>query len=97
MCLFPSTVRIAEIRKARKAERKEGRQKLFPIRLVPFAPLIEEWEDFDAESGQDLGAELREYFVQDFEQWKDPDKFEAGIAQLLKDFAGDENEKKPAV
>ena len=74
-----------EIRKARKAERKEGRQKLFPIRLVPFDPHIKEWQCFDADNGKDLGVELREYFIPDFERWKDHDAFEASMARLLKD------------
>lgn len=74
-----------EIRKARKAERNEGRQKLFPIRLMPFDPHVKEWECFDADSGKDLGVELREYFIPDFEHWQDHDAFEEGVARLLKD------------
>jgi hypothetical protein len=79
-----------EIRKARKAERKEGRQKLFPIRLVPFDPHIKDWACFDADSGKDLGVELREYFIPDFEHWKDHDAFEAGLARLLKDLKAEQ-------
>ena len=70
-----------EIRKARKA----GLEKLFPIRLVPFEPHIKEWDCFDTESGRDLGEVLREFFIPDFERWKDHDAFEAGMARLLKD------------
>ena len=54
-----------EIRKARKAEIKEGKRKLFPIRLVDFNT-IREWECFDADSGKDLGVEIREYYIPDF-------------------------------
>ena len=73
-----------EIRKARKAEIKEGGQKLFPIRLVDFAT-IKEWECFDADSGKDLGVEVREYFIPDFSNWKDHESFEAAFARLLRD------------
>ena len=51
-----------EIREARKIEIKEGQRKLFPIRLVDFET-IRDWECFDADSGTDLGVEIREYFM----------------------------------
>ena len=73
-----------EIRKARKAEIKEGGQKLFPIRLVDFAT-IRDWECFDADNGKDLGVEVREYFIPDFSHWKEHDSFEVAFARLLKD------------
>jgi hypothetical protein len=73
-----------EIRKARRAEVKEGRRKLFPIRLVGFEA-IREWECFDAESGKDLAVEIREYFIPDFTGWKDHDAFEAAFARLIED------------
>lgn len=81
-----------EIRRARKAERDERRRKLFPIRLVDFEA-IEKWECFDADSGKDLGVELREYFIPDFSNWKDHDAFEKGFARLLRDLKDDEEEK----
>jgi hypothetical protein len=65
-----------EIRNARKAEIREGRRKLFPIRLVDFEA-IRDWECFDADSGKDPGVEIREYFIPDFSDWKDHDAFEA--------------------
>jgi hypothetical protein len=73
-----------EIRKARKAEIKEGRRKLFPIRLVDFETL-RDWECFDADSGKDLGVEIRECFIPDFTNWKDHDAFEAAFGRLIKD------------
>ena len=73
-----------EIRKARKIEIKEGQRKLFPIRLVDFG-VIRDWECFDADSGKDLGVEIREYFIPDFTNWKDHDAFEKGFARLLSD------------
>jgi hypothetical protein len=56
---------VTEIRRARKVEREETRRKLFPIRLVDF-DAVAKWEHFDADSGKDLGVELREYFIPDF-------------------------------
>jgi hypothetical protein len=73
-----------EIRKARRAEVKEQRRKLFPIRLVEFETL-RDWECFDADSEKDLGVEIREYFIPDFSKWKDHDAFEVAFARLLDD------------
>jgi hypothetical protein len=75
---------ITEIRKARKAETKEKRRKLFPIRLVDFET-IKDWECFDADTGKDLAVEAREYFIPDFSNWKDHDSFEVGFRKLLRD------------
>jgi hypothetical protein len=78
-----------EIRKARRSERKDNRRKLFPIRLVNFETL-RDWECFDADSGKDLGVELREYFIPDFQGWKEHDAFEGAFARLLKDLRASE-------
>lgn len=75
---------MTEIRRARKVEIREGRQKLFPIRLVSFEKL-QEWTCFDAETGKDLAVEVREYFIPDFSNWKHHDSFEAAFGRLLKD------------
>ncbi|MGA8351320.1 MAG: TIR domain-containing protein, partial [Isosphaeraceae bacterium] len=79
-----------EIRKARRAEGREKRRKLFPIRLVDFET-IRDWECFDADSGKDLGVEIREYFIPDFSNWKDHDAFELALASLLKDLKAEES------
>lgn len=78
-----------EIRSARKAEREEDRRKLFPIRLVGF-DAIQRWECFDADSGKDLGVELREYFIPDFSDWKDPEAFDRTFERLLRDLKAEE-------
>jgi len=41
------------------------------------------WECFDPETGTDLAAEIREYYVPDFRDWKNHDSFEKAFAQLL--------------
>ena len=73
-----------EIRRRRKAEIDQGRQKLFPIRLCDMDTL-RHWECFDADTGKDLAVEVREYHIPDFSNWKDHDSFEAAFAKLLRD------------
>lgn len=75
---------MSEIRRARKVELKEKRQKLFPLRLVDFER-IKEWECFDADNGKDLAVEVREYFIPDFSGWKSHDAFESAFQRLLND------------
>lgn len=73
-----------ELRRARKIELSESRRKLFPIRLVKH-DRVREWTCFDADRGVDLAAEVREYFIPDFSNWKDEDAFERGFKRLLQD------------
>jgi uncharacterized protein YjbI with pentapeptide repeats len=72
---------MTEIRRARKTEVKEGRRKLFPIRLVDY-DAVREWECFDADSGKDLAVEVREYYIPDFSNWKNHDDFEREFNHL---------------
>ena len=81
---------MTEIRKARKAEIKEKRRKLFPLRLVDFER-VKDWECFDADIGKDLAVELREYFMPDFSNWKEHDSFEKGFSRLLRDLKAEES------
>ncbi|HNP87344.1 MAG TPA: toll/interleukin-1 receptor domain-containing protein, partial [Kouleothrix sp.] len=71
-----------ELRKARRAELANQRRKLFPIRLTSFETL-HNWECFDPENGQDLADEVRQYFIPDFAQWKEHDRFEHEFGLLL--------------
>jgi hypothetical protein len=73
-----------EISKARKREQREGRQMLFPLRLVDFATL-RDWERFDADTGKDSAREIREYFIPDFSIWKDHDAYKVAFDRLLRD------------
>jgi uncharacterized protein YjbI with pentapeptide repeats len=88
LVLSPESLRsdwvMTEIRKALKAEAKEGRRKLFPIRLVGFE-MIRDWECIDTDTGKDLGVEIRKFFIRDFTNWEDPDAFEAAFAHLIRD------------
>ncbi len=73
-----------EIAKARKREVREKKQVLFPVRLVPFEA-IRDWECFDADAGKDSAREVREYFILDFSEWKDHDKYKKAFERLLGD------------
>jgi len=77
---------MAEIRKAREVEKRENRRKLFPVRLVNFDTL-RAWTCFDADTGMDLAAEVRQYFIPDFSNWKDHDAFEKAFAKLQHDLS----------
>ena len=76
-----------EMRWCRKAEQREGKRKLFPIRLVDM-PTLQDWECFDADYGKDLAAEVREYFISDFSNWKDHDSYKKALDRLLRDLQG---------
>ena len=78
-----------EIYNARQVELREQRRKLFPIRLCDFETLSA-WKSFDADTGKDLGCEVREYFIPDFSHWKEHDAFEAAFARLLRDLKATE-------
>lgn len=69
---------------------QDGQRKLFPIRLVDFKD-IRKWKRFDADTGKDLGVEIREYFIPDFSNWKDHDSFEKAFERLLRDLKSEES------
>jgi uncharacterized protein YjbI with pentapeptide repeats len=78
-----------EIRRTRKAEARDGRQKLFPIRLVDW-DVLKEWECFDATTGQDLADEVREYFIPDFSHWETHAAYKPAFDRLLRDLKAEE-------
>jgi hypothetical protein len=84
---------MTEIRKARRAEIRENRRKLFPIRLVNYEAL-QSWECFDSDSGKDLAVEVREYYIPDFSNWQNKDFFEAEFSRLVRDMKSEESSKR---
>ena len=74
-----------EIAKARMREIKEGKRVLFPIRLNITFEQLQDWECFDADRGKDSAREIREYYVPDFTNWKDHDKYQEEFKKLLRD------------
>jgi len=73
-----------EIAIAREKEQAQKRKVLFPIRLVDF-DTIRRWKLFNADIGDDSAAEIREYFIPDFSNWKDHDKYKKAFDQLIRD------------
>jgi TIR domain/Pentapeptide repeats (8 copies) len=73
-----------ELAKARKREVRENRRVLFPMRLCSFEEL-RDWECFDADTGKDSAREIREYFIPDFSDWKEHDKYKAAFDRLIRD------------
>ena len=73
-----------EIYHARQDEIRTQRRKLFPISLVDFQT-IRAWTAFDADTGKDMGREVREYFIPDFSNWKDHDAYKEAFDRLLRD------------
>jgi hypothetical protein len=51
---------------------------------------LQAWECFDADTGEDLAAEVRQYFIPDFSDWKDHDAFEKAFERLLRDLKAEE-------
>jgi hypothetical protein len=72
-----------EIQAARKRERMEGRQMLFPIRLIDYEK-IKGWKLEVTSDGEDLVEEICKYYIPDFSNWKNYDKFNTEFDKLLK-------------
>jgi hypothetical protein len=83
-----------EIAIARKREKEQKKEVLFPIALCPFKR-IQEWEYFDSDIGKDSAREIREYHIPIFTKWKtDQNAYQTEFDKLLKAL----NEKpKPAI
>jgi hypothetical protein len=76
----------SEIRRARRREVRDQVRMLFPVSLMPFSEL-QDWELFDADLGQDLARELREYLIPDFADWRNPTAFDHQVRSLLSGLA----------
>ncbi len=83
----------AEIAKARHREVSEGKQVLFPVRLVSFDHL-RNWKCFDSDTGKDSAQEIREYFIPDFSHWRDRDSFRTTFDRLLHDLRAGKSSRK---
>jgi uncharacterized protein YjbI with pentapeptide repeats len=74
----------AGLRHARKAEHRDKRRRLFPIRLADIEKIMA-WECLEAGTGQDLAAKAREYFIPDFSNWQEPESYQKALEQLVRD------------
>jgi hypothetical protein len=54
------------------------------VSLLPFEK-VRDWECCDADTGKDSAQEIREYFIPDFSDWKNHDRYEMGFERLIKD------------
>jgi hypothetical protein len=74
-----------------RAQTRSGGNKrvLFPVRLASYEAL-REWKLFDADAGEDLATEIREYYIPDFSEWKNHDPYQKEFEKLLRDFRTDE-------
>jgi hypothetical protein len=82
-----------EISNAREREIREKKQKLFPISLVPFEK-IRDWKAFDADTGKDSAREIREYFIPDFSNWKNHDRYQQAFLRLLRDLKAERGDSQ---
>ncbi len=78
-----------EIREARQKEIETGKRVLFPIALMRIDD-IREWEFFDADRGEDLAIEVREYHIPDFREWENDEAFAREFDRLIDDLKADE-------
>jgi uncharacterized protein YjbI with pentapeptide repeats len=78
-----------EIKWALRREEKHGRQMLFPISVMPFERL-REWHLIDADSGLDIAARVRSYYIPDFRQWETDAAFDREFERLLRDLRASE-------
>jgi len=79
-----------EIRNARKREVAEKRRVLFPVRLASYK-VLRYWKLFDADEGEDLATEVREYYIPGFGEWKNHDSYAREFEKLLRDLRTDES------
>ena len=71
-----------EIGKAFKKGEEIGSQVLFPISLLSYEKL-KNWENFDADYGRDLAKVIREFFVPNFENWRDEAEYKENFDRLV--------------
>jgi hypothetical protein len=83
-----------EILNARKRELTEGRRVLFPIGLADYETICG-WKCIDANTGDDLAIDVREYFIPDFSNWKNHRSYQKAFDRLLRDLQA-EDSKRPS-
>lgn len=69
-----------EIIKAYKKTKEIGKQVLFPISIIDFEEL-KKWEFYY--DGEDMAQEIRDYYLLDFENWKDHDEYKKNFDKLV--------------
>jgi hypothetical protein len=70
-----------ELKNARKRELEENRPVLYPISICDYETL-KNWKLFHLNA--DLAGEIREYYIPDFSEWKNPTKYSIQLETLVK-------------
>lgn len=83
-----------ELASAIERERKEKTRVLFPVAIEDIN-VIKEWECFDPDSGIDIARELRSYYIPDFSNWKNDNKFNEQLEKVVKALADDPIRRSP--
>jgi len=78
-----------EIIKATEKEERQHRCVLFPLSLVPFQA-VRAWTLPDGDTGEDLARRIREYFIPDFTEWRNHDRYAHSFERLLRDLKAEE-------
>jgi hypothetical protein len=73
-----------EIIAAFSREERQERQIFYPIRVVDFEA-IRAWKLFDADSGLDIARRVREYYIPDFSEWRNPLNIAEQLSRLVED------------
>jgi len=72
-----------ELHRAYSRQRREKRNVIFPISIVPFSKL-QGWVCFDSDSGKDLATELREYLIPIIANLSDDAEFDRFADSIVK-------------
>ncbi|GAA4796863.1 hypothetical protein GCM10023307_23400 [Lysobacter hankyongensis] len=73
-----------ELRWALQRENESKSQMLFPISLVSFDRL-QQWELIDPDTGIDIAARVRSYYLPDFSDWQEKNSFDQAFLRLIRD------------
>jgi hypothetical protein len=71
-----------EIARAFKKSKEMSKQVFFPISLISFDRL-KKWDYFDSDYGKDLAKEIREYYLPNFENWKNHEEYKKNFEKLV--------------
>jgi hypothetical protein len=72
-----------EILHALKHANREGKKKLYPIRICSYEALGE-WTLLDPDTGQDHGRSIADLFIPDFSEWRNPAVFARAFDSLVR-------------
>jgi hypothetical protein len=72
----------AEVAFASEIQKKERRDVLFPVGLVPYTR-VRRWKSSDAGFSKDTAREIRDYFIPDFTNWQNQRLYRKALVALL--------------